>query len=891
MSRIRTFFVFACILFLMGVHIVLIAHQTFKIIPPPTNQKDQAIESLKLNSFLPKQQPFKGNGNSIGLPKLPTSSEPSSPSSPRQLTFEDLRIGEFLGNGAINLVARVELPEWWYQQERHLMNRRYVVKLAAGGWWRTSQGNRECDIIETLSRNETLAKQHNIIPAIWLARNFSNPFQSNTSKVISHTFPTKYQKRLRTEPELVAIVLPYMKLNKPHSWVEDLNDIRLFVQSLLQVLEYSHSLGINNFDLSESNVKIDKNGRAVVMDWNANKQQGQDIYDETANTWITAPEGLLEHAGGEGGSSDDDNLILQTSISAMDIWSVGVMLANLVYKPCYWINPRGVGTHHSQVKHERAEYPRHYQLLRNMLLDIGGETRIPIGNGRILDLAALVGLNRTDVLNRTFDLPLYGNNARCNLQDFSMLNGTTQREQKQIVSLLKQAMKLSPAERPNASILLQHPFFTGKDDDIDDEAIDKEADSDEGEDDESDKEADEDLSVNESSPDLADVLASVPRQHVYSPGNNGTALSIGRPLTIDDIQLGKFVGHGAINIVSQAHLPEWWYNQHNISKSRKYVIKMAAGDDWYTDQGDRECDVFEILAANYTEAMEHNIIPPVFLSRTFPNPFQNVSKHIPVSFPEKYAHRLREAKKLVAIVVPYLDLDYIQDVKSFQAIRILIQSLLQILEYSHSLGINNFDLSDSNVKMDENGKAVVMDWNANKKQGQDVFDASANLWLTAPEGMIEHAPNGEAIRQTSISAMDIWSVGIMLVSLAYNPCGWVDPIVRARRAPYPNNFDLLRETVLSVGGETRIPIGGNQTLDLAELLDLNRTQVLEKDFVMPLFMKRERCDLNNTTFPRMKGATEQQLGQMHSFLQTVMKISPTERPDASTLLQHPFMDF
>jgi serine/threonine protein kinase len=867
----RSFIVIACIAFLGGVHIMLIASQTSKIVPPP-QVKTQRIAKLerRINSFESKRLSIQQDDGT----KLTPTTLPSPTFTTRQLTFDDLQIGEFIGNGAINLVARVELPNWWYQQQSVDDNTiKYVVKLAAGGWWRTSQGNRECDIFETLSKNQTMAKRHNIIPAIWLARNFSNPFHTNTSKIIPSSFPEKYQERLRKEPELVAIVVPYMKLHKPHSWVEDLNDIRLFIQSLLQVLEYSHSLGINNFDLSESNVKIDKHGRAVVMDWNANKIQGQEIYDETANTWITAPEGLLEH----GDDSADE--MLQTSISAMDVWSVGVMLANLVYEPCYWVNPRGVGAHHSQIQQDITKFPKHYKLIRAMLLDIGGETRIPIGDGKMLDLAPLVGLNRTEILNRTFDLPLYSSNAKCELKEFAMLKEATQRDMKNILSFLETAMKISPADRPEASTLLQHSFFTGTDS-IDNDALDEEE------------------SMDESSPDLAEVLASVPKQYLVDPSNNNnntdaqpSSISFDRELTFDDLKLGKFVGHGAINIVSQVYLPEWWYRQHNINRRRKYVIKMAAGNSWYTDQGDRECDIFEALASNRTLAMEHNIIPAVFLLRTVPNPFRNVSKHIPESFPEKYAKRLRRAKNLVAIVAPYLDLDYIQYVNSFQGIRILIKSLLRILEYSHSLGINNFDLGDSNVRIDDDGKAVVMDWNANKKQGQDIFDASANLWLTAPEGMLEHGPDGETIRQTSISAMDIWSVGIMLVSLAYKPCGWVDPMVRARRKSYPRNYNLLRETILAVGGETRIPIGPDQTLDLAPLLGVNRSQVLKKEFEMPLFMNEQKCDTNNTAFPRLKGGTEQDLEYVHSFLQSMMKISPAERPDASTLLQHPFMDF
>jgi hypothetical protein len=103
-----------------------------------------------------------------------------------------------------------------------------------------------------------------------------------------------------------------------------------------------------------------------------------------------------------------------------------------------------------------------------------------------------------------------------------------------------------------------------------------------------------------------------------------SSISFYRELTFDDLKLGEFVGHGVINIESQVDLPESWYMQHNINRRQKYVIKMAAGNGWYTDQGDRECDIFEALASNRTLAMEHNITSRLFVE----NRSQPISKRI-----------------------------------------------------------------------------------------------------------------------------------------------------------------------------------------------------------------------------------------------------------------------
>ncbi|CAJ1961241.1 unnamed protein product [Cylindrotheca closterium] len=777
------------------------------------------------------------------------------------LSLADLEVGDFIGNGMINIAAFVEFPDWWYRQHNvDKEKQKYVIKMAPGDKWYTSQGDRECDVLEKMNKNKTLARKHNILPNVFCMRRARNPFFRNPDRQLPPSFSFKHQKRLRKEHKMSAVVIPFFNLQRAEDYCEDLDDVRLFISSLLETLNYSHSLAINNFDLSSSNVKISPKGRAVVMDWNANKANGQDMYDPTANTKITAPEGLLEY-----GLTEEDR-ILQTSISAMDIWSVGTMLADLVFAPCWWISRDDI-----DVKHPNGIY--HYDYIRAILMEIGGESVIPIGNNKTLDLANLVGLNRSDLLSRKFNLPIFDEDDRCKTKDFPMLKGVPKEEVDLVYSFLETSMKIALQERPTASALLKHPFLS-----TEKTKSSKAAKRVEG----------------KSNAELAKIIADVPMQYLDASVEEYTAAEKKkvRELTVNDIEIGEFIGNGAINMVAVAILPDWWYKQKKINKNVLFVVKLAAGSDWLTKQADRECYVLEILSRDKKKAEEFGIIQTIFMSKKVPNPFRK--KHIPSKFPKHMVKRLRNAKTVVAIVQPYMDLDYIHDLKQFNDIRYFIRSLLRVLDYAHSLGVNNFDLSDSNVRVDDDGEAVVMDWNANKKQGEDIFDPVANLWLTAPEGMIEHGPRGETIRQTSISAMDIWSVGIMLIFLMYQPCQWVNPEVSYLYDKYPRNYHLLREVVKNVGGETIIPIGNHQEMDLAELVGLRREDLLKKKWKMPLYdaEQDDTCDETDTdSYLKQYGAKSKDLEDMHHFLESMMKLSPAERPDAATLLKHPFMIF
>lgn len=309
-----------------------------------------------------------------------------------------------------------------------------------------------------------------------------------------------------------------------------------------------------------------------------------------------------------------------------------------------------------------------HDLIAYTLEKVGGETIIDISDSERMDLAETVGLNRSTVLQKEFEIPLINGPWQCDTKTFDRLQSATQDDLGEMHSFLKSAMKISPLQRANATALLQHPFLRDF------------------------------IPPSKSSSGDEDATEETLMAKKYL----GTAspVSNNRQLKFSDITIGKFLGKGAINLVSTIELPEWFYLQEQIPKDMQFVVKLAAGGHWRVSQGDREVEIFETLWQDPVKAERLQIVPSYFSRKKFPNPFRDPKTKIPEGLPEKYELRLRHEPHLVAIVLPFLDLDDPSDqIKTLHQIQIFTRSLLTTLVYAHSVGINNFDLSDNNVKV------------------------------------------------------------------------------------------------------------------------------------------------------------------------------------------------
>lgn len=403
-----------------------------------------------------------------------------------------------------------------------------------------------------------------------------------------------------------------------------------------------------------------------------------------------------------------------------------------------------------------------------------------------------------------------------------------------------------------------------------------------------------------------------PKNH-HPRGNNIQTQSIveeprQRELTFQDLTIGTFFAHGAVNVVYRVKLPDWWYEQNSqIDRNQQYILKLAAGGedgdlekDYWMIAGNMEADVLETLHQNnHTEATRLGILDYVFLARNMPNPFYQTNNTTVLEVRGKLNGQRRSRQPtsvsripnqpfLVAFVVPLIQVAPYESIKTLNKTKIFLQSLLEQLDYAHSFGLSNQDLSVRNVKVNIQGKAVIVDWNGGVKNGQPLYQDDAAMQLVPPEAMLENVMDGVPILQTVASAVDIWEVGILLVTLLSRDCHWVNQ--KMQRGAY---YNLLRENLIHIGGDSLIPIGNDQFFDIAPLAGLNRSQLLKTLFRPPLFDQIDRdnqvpCTVSS--FSLLQNATSKDIAEVSSFLEFTMKLNPKHRPTAAALLQHPFLN-
>mmetsp|Transcript_16331 Transcript_16331/g.38599 ORF Transcript_16331/g.38599 Transcript_16331/m.38599 type:complete len:560 (-) Transcript_16331:15-1694(-) len=442
---------------------------------------------------------------------------------PRQLTFDDLRIGKLLGQGSVNFVFRVNLPPWWHrqqQEQQHNENsatinagiypynpdRKYVVKIADSEWLRIAQ--REQDALQTLnSQNPTAARALKITPLIWSNSSIVNPYyddkkNSNKNTRLPRPLPKGAEDAdWQKYSTLSAIVVPnevtegqnYNVYNSevlgssPHKTIH-------FMQTLLATLQYAHSLQINVNDVSPRNVHCDQHGNAIVSDWNNLMKQGEAVYDSEMEHGIVPPEFHFANFPVIQRQQDHNHPsttrmqeplrmlrpVLQTSIHAFDIWSAGIMFANLL-----WDGDECELLQYVKTDRGRTEDSKWYfqQLMSRGLLpwssssglNMSGANIILNSHGDQANLAEFVGidavlLRRTNSLH-TWSMPVCEGRSY-NRKDLAscrpcqrleqwgpILKQLPRWQQQAAVDLIRRMLTVSLQDRPTAAELLRHDLF------------------------------------------------------------------------------------------------------------------------------------------------------------------------------------------------------------------------------------------------------------------------------------------------------------------------------------------------------------------------------------------------------------------------------------------------
>ena len=383
----------------------------------------------------------------------PSSSNSNSSQVNRELTLEDMEFGEFQGNGACNIVFEVFLPDWWHQQRAHEANdkdqtetekEKFVVKLS----YDHDYGENDFFILETLNSDDIAARKNKIMPIYYAGRNITNPFYLGLDEDSRRVLPTSKdshaKKSFLSTERIWAHIVPlyddddYGDIMEIHD--KDLGAIQRFMKSYLEMLDYAHSLGINNNDLSNSNVYLDRSDNLpMIADWNGYLPKGGPLYVSNANWQLVAPEALLRKYNGQ--------QLTVTSVGAYDVWIVGyISFADAL------LHPTGCKLMRPSSHKDRSEF------LKELILAIGGSTLVPVDEHSETDLAEAVGLNRSEVSKRPFTLPIKETSS-CSRQTLQILEDQTDDVREMAMDLLQNMLKIDPRERKTCKELLQHPFF------------------------------------------------------------------------------------------------------------------------------------------------------------------------------------------------------------------------------------------------------------------------------------------------------------------------------------------------------------------------------------------------------------------------------------------------
>uniref|UniRef100_A0A6U0E7I1 Protein kinase domain-containing protein n=1 Tax=Helicotheca tamesis TaxID=374047 RepID=A0A6U0E7I1_9STRA len=387
----------------------------------------------------------------------------------RELTFNDLILGEHISSGSCNIAIEVKLPDWWHQQQKVLQqknqlpsyfpvdeNTDLVVKIAVFPDW----GDLEMRALRKLHADKDLAEKHKIMPFTWGAETFDNPFYEggDGKETPQRELPkqlTKVRMKLVGRKAISALVVPNLdSLGQMYGMgkLKTLEELHRFMRSLFETLEYANSVGVNNFDMTGDNLRVDKNGTAILIDWNRMHVEDEDIYMGAGGSPIIPPEGFFKEVPvvkNDGSGETIMKRVKQTSVGSYDIWSVGIRFANILFQPCYWVYPGSGNKKYS---------------LKEIIRSTGRNTEILVNKeGDKSDLATLVGLDSEEVAQTPFRLPIcHGTEMPCkpcSAKSFPVLdsNGTQMRDK--ALDLLEKMMHIAPQDRPTAKELLEHPFL------------------------------------------------------------------------------------------------------------------------------------------------------------------------------------------------------------------------------------------------------------------------------------------------------------------------------------------------------------------------------------------------------------------------------------------------
>mmetsp|Transcript_26132 Transcript_26132/g.47186 ORF Transcript_26132/g.47186 Transcript_26132/m.47186 type:complete len:333 (+) Transcript_26132:203-1201(+) len=220
----------------------------------------------------------------------------------KEITFEDIQFLRFLDSGAGKLGFKAKI-----RGRRTL----FAAKIA-GDRHLTDTEAQMMQILNTPPTIPNIPKVELYIPSI------PNPFTNRTYFEKTLRLPRHLSEWLASLDTISVMVMEYLYIDTVHFLPRTFKEVRVFLRSLLQALQFAHSRNVMNRDLYLGNVYFD--GTVVkLFDWDDGA-----IYKPNAVKIRVSRTRLKNPPEGWNNAS-----ALHPTISGYDVWNVGIIMRKL----------------------------------------------------------------------------------------------------------------------------------------------------------------------------------------------------------------------------------------------------------------------------------------------------------------------------------------------------------------------------------------------------------------------------------------------------------------------------------------------------------------------------------------------------------------------------------
>ncbi len=289
------------------IHFCIIFFCTMRPMPPALQRHGDSkpwgvfvsgIVTLLL--FTNLKQPVRELGGDTSLLLQNTGLDDFTSQNDKVITFQDLELLEIVGSGDVSMGFKAKIRGRDYGI--------YIAKITGDYLMRWSDN--EIQMFRILNSPPTIP---NIPQLEFAVSSMPNPYTNRTYLESDLGIGQNDAKRLMDFKNVSILVMQYLG---NHHFPKNIQEIRVFMRSLLHSLHFAHSRNIMLCDLHTGNVNFD--GEIVkLFDWNGGFFYQPEVVKMHYNG---APNHLMPPE-----AWNDENAV-HVTVSGFDIWSAGLMM-------------------------------------------------------------------------------------------------------------------------------------------------------------------------------------------------------------------------------------------------------------------------------------------------------------------------------------------------------------------------------------------------------------------------------------------------------------------------------------------------------------------------------------------------------------------------------------